>query len=76
MEFQFFETPCETKIGSTEGSDTTFGSSYWEVRKIGGSRNQDSTVHVPLSTVHVPLPPVTLQDLIGKVSKCVPSTYI
>ena len=28
------------------GGETTFGSSYWEVQKIEGSRNQDSTVVV------------------------------
>ena len=31
---------------STEERETTFGSSYWEVRKNEGSRNRDSTVDV------------------------------
>jgi len=36
---------------STERRETTFGSSYLEVRKIEGSRNQDST---ELQVVTVP----------------------
>jgi len=37
----------------SEERETTFGSSYWEVRKIEGSRNRDSTVTVYISTTNV-----------------------
>ena len=55
MESRFYETPRETKIGSKNrivreiggkttvfdgGGETTFGSSYREVRKIEGLRNR------------------------------------
>ena len=59
VESRFYEPPRETNIGSKNrrvreiggkvtvfdrGGETSFGSSYREVRKTEGSRNRDSTV--------------------------------
>ena len=60
VEFRFYKPLRETKIGSKNwrvqeieskipvfdwGGETTFGSSYQEVRKTEGLRNRDSTVN-------------------------------
>jgi len=69
-EFRSFDPPRETKIGlkhrvvresevklqcSTELRETTFGSSYLEVKKIKGSRNREFTVLFSFSLKKLPL---------------------